>query len=127
MEHGAVVDRPAQVVAIATAASHGAFDTGDPAGVVEADGVVHAEVVALAGKYEIVVPIETEADRAPGALYPQRGDNGERRCLGLLAPESTAHAADFNGDFSRADPQRCGGKVLNLRGVLGGGDDVDTI
>ena len=127
VEHGAVVDRPAQVVAIATAAGHGAFDAGDPAGVVEADGVVDAEVVALAGQHEIVVPVETEPDRASGALHPQRCDDGQRGCLGFLAAKGAAHAADFDGDFSRADPQRCGGKVLNLRGVLGGGDDVDTI
>ena len=114
VEHGAIVDRPAQVVAIAAAAGHGAFDARDPTGVIEADGIVDAEVVALAGEHEVVIPVEAEPDRATGALHPQRCDHGERGCLGFLAAKGAAHAADFDGDLSRTDPQRSGGKVLNL-------------
>ena len=63
------------------------LDALDAAVVVEADIVVDAEIVPLAGQDHVVVAVEPQLHRPPGLLRQQRRDDGDQRGLRFLAAE----------------------------------------
>jgi hypothetical protein len=89
-----------------------------PAVVVEAGPVVGLERVTLAGDRHVVGAVETHPDRSVQQLRAQRGEAGERRGLGLLAAERTAHPWHLAHHLVRPDAQHAGDHLLGLGGVL---------
>jgi len=81
--------------------------------------------VALAGEGEIVVAIEPDLARPSGDLRAERGDGGPLRGLALLAAEPAPHAAHLAGDIGIGQGEHPGDHMLDFRGMLGGGGDVD--
>ena len=74
MEHGPVADRRRQVRRHAAARRVDVLDAFDAAVIVEADIVVDAEVVALAGHDHVVVAVEPDLGGPAGVMHDKRGD-----------------------------------------------------
>ena len=116
VEHGAVVDRARQIGRIAAARGQHARARGCVPFVVEADLVVGAEIVPLAGHDHVVVAVEPQLARPPGHARGERRDRGPLRRLGLLAAEGAAHAAHFDRDRGVRNVEHLGDQVLNSLG-----------
>ena len=127
VEQRPVGDRPGQVGRVAAARGVGDVDALDAAVVVEADGVVGDEIVALAGDHHVVVAVGADLGRAPGLLGDERGDAGEQVALGLLAAEAAAHAPALDRDGVVGHAQHDRHHVLDLARVLGRGVDRDLV
>ena len=91
VEHGAVVDRQAQVHRRAAARGELQPDALDPPLAIEADVVIDREIVALAGDRHVLVAIGAILGRAPRLGGDQRAGAGEQRRLALLPAERAAH------------------------------------
>ena len=89
----------------------------------EADVVVDAEVVALAGHDHVVVAVEPHLARPPGLPRAERGERRPLRRLALLAAEAAAHAPHLDGDRVVVEAEHMGDDVLHLGRVLGRGMD----
>ena len=75
--------------------------------------------MSLAGDHHVVVAVEAQLGRAPGARGDQRGDAGKQRGLAFLAAERAAHAAALYYHVVRLLAERVGDQVLHFAGVLG--------
>ena len=127
MEHGAVVDRAGEVRRIAAARGEHHVHRREPAVGVEADIVVGAEIVPLAGEAHVVVAVEAEFARPPGDARGERRDRRPLRRLALLAAERAAHAAHLDGDGGVGKPEHLRDDVLQLARVLGRGVDQHVV
>ena len=100
-----------------------AIDGEDMPVVVEADFVIHDEVMALAGGDHVVVAVGTNLDRAIPAFRGDGGNAGEQVHLRFLAAKAAAHAAHVHDDRMAGHVQNMGDHVLHLGRVLG--RDID--
>jgi hypothetical protein len=85
---------------------------------VEADFIVGAEVMALAGHRHVAVAVEPDL---AGALRDVRGERGHRRPLrrlALLAAEGAAHAPHFDGHGCLPNVEKVRHDMLHLARVL---------
>ena len=123
VEHRAVGDGAGQIGRIAAARRLVEADAADAAVAVEADVVVDAEIVALAGHLHVVVAVEPELCGPAGLRRGERRDGRDQRRLALLAAEAAAHAAHLHRDGVVGQAEHLGDGVLDLGRVLGGGMD----
>ncbi len=118
MEHGAVVDRARQIGRIAAARREADIVSADHAALVEADLVVGAEVVALAGHHHVVVAVEPHLARPAGHARGERGDRGPLRGLRLLAAEAAAHAPHLDRHRGDRHVEHVRDEMLQLARML---------
>ena len=123
MEHRPVADRRRQVCGHAAARGHVERDRPDATVVVEADVVVDAEIVTLAGHDHVVVAVEPELGRTSGPACDEGGDGRHEGGLAFLAAEPSAHAADLDRNRMVRHGEDLGDVVLDLARVLGRGID----
>ena len=94
---------------------------------VEADAIVDAEVVPLAGDDHVVVAVVAALGGPARQLGDQRRGGGRQVALALLAAEAPAHAAHLDRDGVARHAQHVRDLVLDLARVLGGAVDGDVV
>ena len=97
MEHRPVGDRARQIRRVPAARGLVELYAGDPALVIEADPIVDAKIVALAGHHHVVIAVEAKLGWAACFRGGESRDGGEQRRLAFLAAKTAAHPADFHG------------------------------
>ena len=118
MEHRTVDDAERKVGRAAAPRVQHDFVDADPPGIVVADAPVRAEIVALAGQYEIVVAVEPDLAGRAGDLGAERGDRGPGAGLALLAAETAAHPPRLHADERVGHGEDPRDDVLHLGRVL---------
>ena len=86
--------------------------------IVEPDIVIDAEVVALAGRGHIVVPVGTQLDGAAEFPRGKRSDGRKQVRLAFLAAERPAHAPHVHRHRARRDPEHMGHNMLHFAWML---------
>ena len=81
--------------------------------------------MALAGQHHVLIAVVAHADWAPCHFGRQGGERRQRRGLGFLAAEATAHARAGDHHFVRRDTEHMGDDVLNLGRMLGRAGHLD--
>ncbi len=124
---GAIGNRTRQVER--HAAAHGVLegDAENMALVVEAGGIVDAEVVTLAGDAEIVVAVVAQHHGTAGLSREKCCDGSRQIALGLLAAERAAHAPDLDRYRMIGHAERGRDLVLDLGRVLRRAVDGDLV
>ncbi len=123
MKQRPVRDRHAEIGGKPAARIPVALHRADAAVIVEADAVIHDEIVALASRDHVVVAIGAQLDRAVPFLRGDGGDAAEQVHLRFLAAEPAPHAAHVHDNRVGRHPQRVRDHVLHLGRVLGRGED----
>ena len=98
----------------------------DAASVVEADLVVVAEIMALAGDHHVVVAVEAQLDRTVQLAGRQRRDAGEQRRLALLATEAAAHSPHLDQHLVGRLVEAVRHHMLHLGRMLGGAPQLQA-
>ncbi len=94
---------------------------------VEADLVIDAKVVALAGHDHVVIAVEPDLAGPAGDTRRERGNSGPLRGLALLAAEGAAHASNLDSDGSVGHAQHMRDDVLQFARMLGRGIDQHVV
>jgi hypothetical protein len=120
MEHGSVVHAEGQIGGTAAAAVQRHVHGAENALGIEADAVVDAKIMALAGHDHVVVAVETDLGRPTGLRCGKGCERGPLCRLGFLAAKAAAHAPALAGDVGVGAFQHSRHAMLDLGRVLGG-------
>ena len=87
--------------------------------IVETNIVIDAEIVALAGRGHIVVPVRAQLDGAAEFPRGERGDGRKQVRLAFLAAERPAHAPHVHRHRARRNREHMGHDMLHFARMLG--------
>ena len=127
VEERTVGDRTGEIGRKTAARREDGVDRLDAALVVEADLVVDVEVMTLAGRSHVVVPVGTDLDGATVFLGGQRRHGCKHVCLRFLAAEGAAHAAHVDCHGVGRHAEHLADHVLGFARMLGRGIDRDLV
>ena len=123
VEHGPIHHARRQIDGATAARIERHVITRDAPGLVEAHRPVRAEIVALAGDDEIIVPVEPELAGLAGHMGGKRSEGAGLGGLGFLAAKGAAHAPGLHGDEGVGHGQHHRHHALQQGGVLRRGMD----
>ena len=94
---------------------------GDAPGVIKTDAVIVSKRVAFAGDHEVLIPVQSQFDRAAQLARGHTGPYRHMPGLGFFTTKAAAHAPALDFDGVVVNPQGVRYPVLYFAGVLGAG------